>query len=282
VIERLEALEAERKSPPGALGTVDLRARLLEATGGGDRAAALLKAHAARDGARPEDVLLPINSLVRQKRYGDALALMEQAWQTKCPPEVLAGPHAGLLRAANVSGEPLARAERLIRAALERPGSAKAKAALLFALAGLEDQCGRFEGAEDCYRRVVAADRDHAAALNNLAWLLALRGRKGAEALPLIQQALAAVGPRPDLLDTRALVYLALEQPDRARDDLKASIAEVPTANRYLHLARACQMTGDADGAAAALREARALGLRRAQLHPVELAACTKLLDGVE
>jgi hypothetical protein len=41
-------------------------------------------------------------------------------------------------------------------------------------------------------------------------------------------------------------------------------------------------MTGDADGAAAALREARALGLKRGQLHPVELAACTKLLEGVE
>jgi len=41
-------------------------------------------------------------------------------------------------------------------------------------------------------------------------------------------------------------------------------------------------MTDDATGAAAALREAKALGLKRAQLHPVELAACAKLLEGIE
>jgi tetratricopeptide (TPR) repeat protein len=279
VVERLEALEKERQAPPGSPGTVELRARLLEATGAGPRAVALLEAHAAREGARPEDVLLPINSLARQKQYDRALALMERAWQTKCPPDVLAGPHLWLLRAAGQTGEPLARAERLFRAAL---GAAPRSAALLFALGGLEDLRGRFDEAEADYRRVLAAEPDNSAALNNLAWLLALRGHKGAEALPLIQRAIDLYGPRPDLLDTRALVYLALERPDKARADLKASIADTPTANRYLHLARVCQMAGDAEGASAAVREARALGLTRARLHPVELAACAKLLEGVE
>ena len=79
----------------------------------------------------------------------------------------------------------------------------------------------------------------------------------------------------------------------RAKDVLKilldrgicASInqaLDTPTATRYLHLARVCEMAGDADGAAAALKEAKALGLRRAQLHPVELATFTKLLEGVD
>jgi Tfp pilus assembly protein PilF len=279
VYERLEALVRERKAPAGAFGTVELKAQLLEAAGSGDQAVALLKAHGARAGARPDEVLLPIQSLTRQKRYDDALELMERAWQTKCPPEILAAAHVALLRTANVSGAPLARAGRLIRAAQQ---AVPKSAALLFALAGLEDQAGRFEEAEGYYRRVLAVDGDDPRALNNLAWLLALRNRKGAEALPLIQRAIDLYGPRPDLLDTRALVYLALEQPDKARADLKASIADTPTGNRYLHLARVCQMTDDAAGAAAALREAKALGMRRAQLHPVELAACAKLLEGVE
>src|SRR5207244_609797 len=73
VVERLEAIETERKSAPGAFGSVELRARLLEATGAGEKAVTLLRAHAARAGARPEEVLLPISSLVRQKRYELAL-----------------------------------------------------------------------------------------------------------------------------------------------------------------------------------------------------------------
>jgi tetratricopeptide (TPR) repeat protein len=280
VIARLEALEKERQVAPGTFGTVELRARLLEATGQGAQAVALLSAHAAREGAPADEVLLPINSLIRQKRYEQALTLMEQAWQTKCPPDVLAEAHVTLLRSANVTGGGgSSRAERLMREALvANPGSA----GLLFGLAGLEDLRGRFAEAEGYYRQVIATDGNNARALNNLAWLLALREQKGDEALPMIQRAIDLFGPRPDLLDTRALVYLALGQPDKARVDLKAAIADTPTATRYLHLARVCRTADDTEGAAAALREAKALGLKRAQLHPVELAACTNLLEGVD
>ncbi len=280
ILERLEALEKERKVAPGTFGSVEWRARLLEATGAGDKAVALLSAHAAREGAPPEEVLLPINSLIRQQRYERALALMEQAWQTKCPPEVLAEAHVALLRSARMTaGAPLDRAERLLRAA---QAASPRSAGLLFGLAGLADLRGRFAEAEGYYRQVIAVDANNPRALNNLAWLLALRGRKGEEALPLIQRAIDLYGPRPDLLDTRALVYLALERFDKARADLKAAIADTPTATRYLHLARVCRTADDADGAAAALREAKALGLKRAQLHPVELAACSNLLEGID
>jgi tetratricopeptide (TPR) repeat protein len=258
---------------------VELRARLLEVTGQGEKAVALLQAHAARDGAGPEDLLLPIGSLIRQKQYDRALRVVEQAWEGKCPLELLAGSYLGLLRVAKAPADAVARAERRFHAALE---ASPRSTPLLFAAAGLDDLRGRFDEAEASYRRVLAADRDNSSALNNLAWLLALRSRKGAEALPLIQHAIDTYGPRPDLLDTRALVYLALERLDKARADLQASIAEAPTPNRYLHLARVCQMADDAEGAGAALREAKALGLKRAQLHPVELAACAKLLDGID
>jgi pentatricopeptide repeat protein len=279
IIERVEALEKERQVPAGAFGSVELRARLLEATGAGPRAVTLLTDFAARAGAAPEDVLLPINSLVRQKEYDKALDLTERAWRTKCPPDVLAGLHLTVLRAGNLRGEPVNRAEGLFRAAL---AAAPRNPNLLFALAGVEDLRGRFAEAEGYYRQIVAVDANNVRALNNLAWLLALRGRKGDEALPLIQRAVEVAGPRPDLLDTRALVYLAMERADRARADLKAAIDDAPTATRYLHLARVCQLAGDADGAATALKEAKALGLRRAQLHPAELAASMKLLEGID
>ncbi|HEX5269255.1 MAG TPA: tetratricopeptide repeat protein, partial [Gemmataceae bacterium] len=187
IVERVEALEKERNVAAGAFGSVELRARLLEGTGAGPRAVALLTEHAARQGAAPEEVLLPINSLVRQKQYERALELTEQAWRTKCPPELLAGAHLTVLRAGNLRGAPADRAEGLIRGALT---SAPRSANLLFALAGVEDLRGRYAEEEGYYRRVVAVDGGNVRALNNLAWLLAVRDRKGEEALPLIQRAI--------------------------------------------------------------------------------------------
>ncbi len=149
VLERLEELENKRKLAPGTLGSVELRARLLEATGNGDQAVALLKAHAARSGARPEEVLLPIISLTRQKRYDQALELMEQAWQAgKCPPELLASPYIALLREARFSGAPCDRADQWLGIAVKRVAkSSRTLTTLLFARADLADLRGRFEEA---------------------------------------------------------------------------------------------------------------------------------------
>ncbi len=244
----------------------------------------ILKAHAARSGARPEEVLLPIIALTRQKRYEQALALIEQAWQAgKCPPELLASPHIALLREARFSGAPCERADQRLRLALERLAkSSRAQTTLLFARADLADLRGRFEEAETYYRQILAVDKTDPLALNNLAWLLAVRSRKGDEALRHIQRAIETLGPRPDLLDTRALVYMTLEQFDKARADLTTALAEAPSATRYLHLARVCQLAEDASGTETALREAKALGLKRARLHPAEQVACGKLLDGID
>jgi tetratricopeptide (TPR) repeat protein len=278
MLVRLEEMEKNRKYQPGALGTVELRARVLEETGEGNQAVALLQTQARRQGARPEDVLLPINSLARQKRFREALDLCEQAWQT-CPAEAMAGLHVGLLRLARFPAESCVGAERRLQAALlQKPRSL----VLLLALADLEDLRGRFDDSEALYRRVLAVEPRQVQALNNLAWLMAQRGRPGQEALPLIKRAIDLLGPRADLLDTRALVYLALEQSDRARADLEASIGDSPTATRYLHLARAHQLAKDTDAAAAALQKARALGLKRKLLHPVEQLASVRLLESIE
>ena len=64
-------------------------------------------------------------------------------------------------------------------------------------------------------------------ALNNLAYLLALNGGSQAEALALIQRAIDQAGPDPEMLDTRALVYLKGGQADRAGKDLRPD-AQLP------------------------------------------------------
>src|SRR5262249_57320470 len=54
-LERLAELEKQRKLPEGALASVDLRARLLEAEGERDKALDLLRAYVKRPGGRPQD-----------------------------------------------------------------------------------------------------------------------------------------------------------------------------------------------------------------------------------
>ncbi len=278
VVERLEEMEKGRQLKPGTFGTVDLRARLLEAAGDGDKAVVLLRDHVAR-ADRPEEFLLLVQSLNRQKRYKEAAELCERAWQGRCPAEIVAGTHVGVLQAGRLTGEPFARAERLLGEAL---GQKKDSAALLLAMAGLKGLAGHFEEEETLYRQVLAVDARNVVALNNLAWLLSQRGGNGAEALPLIERAIKAFGPTPDLLDTRALVHLSLKQGERARADLETSLADTPSAARYFHLARVHQLAGNAEAATAALEKARSLGLKRGQLHPVEQVACARLLEGVE
>lgn len=281
-VERLEEVEKARGARPGAFGSTELRARLMEVTGQGDKAVVLLQNHATRPGSRPEELLLVVQSLTRQKRFKEAAELCERAWGN-CNPELLAGTHVGVLQTGRLTGEPFTRAEQAIQNALvEARKAKKPSAALLLAMAGLKGLAGRFDEEEKYYREVLEVDRRNVVALNNLAWLLSQRSGKGAEALGYIQRAIEAFGPTPDLLDTRALVHLSLGQLDQARADLQESLADTPSAARYFHLARVHQSAGDGDAAARAMTQARSLGLKRGQLHPVEQLACARLLEGIE
>src|SRR5262249_11823664 len=112
-------------------------------------------------------------------------------------------------------------------------------------------------------------EEENAVALNNLALLLALGGG-GAEALPLINRALDVAGPAPELLDTRAVVYLSMGRHDRAIEDLEEAVAESPLAPAYYHLAQAYHRAGKADEAGDRFRKAIAAGLRPEVLHPLE------------
>src|SRR5262249_39598884 len=154
---------------------------------------------------------------------------------------------------------------------------------LLLHLADLQDLRGRYQDAEALYDQVLKLDPLNIIAMNNRAWLLALRSGNATDARPLIDNAIAAIGPRPELLDTRAVVLLALNQTREAIADLeKAANLDSPTGSRYFHLARAYYMANDADAAARAFRKAKELGFDRSRLHPVEQMACGKVLDELD
>ena len=134
---------------------------------------------------------------------------------------------------------------------------------------------GRYDEAEAIYRRLLQQEARHVAALNNLALLLAQRGRGGDEALRLIDEAIQRSGPQPALLDTRAVVCLALGRTDEAIRDLKRALAQAPDGNGYFHLAQAYQQANDRAAAAEAFRKARDLGVRP---DPLEQPAYDRLL----
>jgi tetratricopeptide (TPR) repeat protein len=275
---RLEAVDPG--SPQGAvnLNRLVLQAEILEATGKGDEAVELLKANARRKDARPEEILLTVRSLGRQKRVKEALDLCEEAWKS-CPPEEVGGASVALLRLGPIDDNLCDRVqERLLNAIKKEPN----RAVLRVHLADLYDFRRLYRQAETQYRLVLEKDPNNLMALNNLAWLLAQRSGNGEEAKTLIDRALDIGGPRPELLDTRAVVNLALKESGKAIADLQRALAESPSGIQYFHLARAHEQAKDPKAAAAALEQAKKLGLKRQNLHPIEVAASGKLADELD
>ncbi len=104
-------------------------------------------------------------------------------------------------------------------------------------LAELRESQEKFAEAEDLYREVLKKDDHNVAVLNNLACLLALSGRQLDEAKGLIDKAIATAGPQASPMDTRATIYLALGQADKALADMRMVVNEQPAPNRFFHLA---------------------------------------------
>ena len=136
-------------------------------------------------------------------------------------------------------------------------------------LADLAELRDDFDTATVLYRKVLAKDQGNLIAMNNLAWVLAHRG-PSPEALELIQRAVAMVGPVPDLLDTRAKVYLSLGRNAEAIQDLEDAINDTPTALRYFHLAMALENAANPGRARDAFQLAVQYGIDERDLHPVD------------
>jgi tetratricopeptide (TPR) repeat protein len=314
-LERLEKVE------PASFRTAEIKARVLVQLSRQDEAVALLRAvarqdpvfirHAARgldelgQKADAEELyrqfareskasaaaLVLAEFLGRQNQLEEALSLCERAW-ANCPSEAVASVCVAALRSEKATPAHFERVERWIEAALEKDPQS---VGLLMSLAELRYLQARYPDVVTLYRRILALDGQNVVALNNLAWLLALRYGQGAEALELIERSIAVAGPEsdlldtrsvtyltvgerdlvirdlvPDLLDTRAVIYLTVGQKDLAIKDLEEAIARTPTSYRYFHLAQAYHQARNRNAATNAFLRARALGLKRDHLHVLE------------
>jgi tetratricopeptide (TPR) repeat protein len=289
-VEHLEALELRRGSEPNAFAAVELRARLLEedtSSKGGEKAIKLLDDHIHREKADPNEVLLLLNSMRRQKKFAAAFERCLKTWdEKKCKPEVIGGASVAILRAMQADGAPVTREqvllieEKLKDALHDNPKNV----ALMLHLAELYDQRGDWQGAEQMYRQVLHSENEpkNIVALNNLAWLLAQHASESdklQEALTRIEAAVNGIGRRADLIDTRGLVYLRLNQDAAALTDFRDAVADMPTPAHYFHLARAHYKAQDKANAIKVLKDAEKHGLQANVLHPVEQKDYQKLLE---
>jgi Flp pilus assembly protein TadD len=101
---------------------------------------------------------------------------------------------------------------------------------------------------------------------NNLAFLKAHPDTVD-EARRLIDSAILELGPHPDLLDTRGLVWLAAGETNQAIIDITESVL-TPSPAKYLHLALAQLKAQHTDEARVSLEKARDLGLDEKKLSP--------------
>ena len=135
---------------------------------------------------------------------------------------------------------------------------------LAYNLAAMYDQVGDQGKAEKTFRSVIAADPEHAQALNYLGYMLADRGRKLNEAVDLVQRALAIDPDNPAYLDSLGWAYFKLGRLAEAVGPLERAAAGAPDSSviqdhlgeAYLRLQRYADaaaafdraISGDLDG----------------------------------
>ena len=224
---------------------------------------------------KPEDVLTLAAFVTHQGRIDEALRLCQQAWDT-CPPAAVANTSVAVLRSGDPTPEQIERVGLWLEEAVQQDPSATGT---IVHLADLYDLQGRYDDAVALYRQVVMTNPNNVMALNNLAWLSALRGpSEGEEPLRLIDRAIEASGPHSQLLDTKGFILLKLGQPAKAVDLLKQAIA-VSSSSGLLnfHLAQAYQQQNDTKQAKKHFAKALELGLTIKDLHPLEHAAFKQL-----
>ena len=132
-----------------------------------------------------------------------------------------------------------------------------------------------YEQAETRLQRIVLLQPDYPAALNNLAWVLASRGKPGGTALA--QRALNLSPDKPEFMDTLAMALMIDKQPAKALELQKRVVELRPTEPAYrLSLARIAIEAGDKNLARAELDRLKSLGASYPQ--QAEVLALTQKL----
>ena len=148
---------------------------------------------------------------------------------------------------------------------------------LLLSLAEIRTKQTRYGEAESLYREAIEKNPENAVAMNNLAVLLALQGIKLDEALDLVKKAIEIAGPLGSMLDSRASVYMARGEPEKALADIADAVADNESPVRLFHQAQAFRKAGNIKSAKDSLQKALDKKLTADQLQPLEVPAFDEL-----
>jgi len=261
-------------------------ARLSEDLGELELAQRLYELNAASP--RLQDRMAYAAFLGRQGRIKEAIDVCEPLWDAAPNPEILVPTVIEALFPAKAEPDD-AQVERVSQW-IDRGIKQNSKSTLLLiALGNIRERQKRYAEAEDLYRQVIKQGGNDVIPLNNLAWLMALKGDKGNVPLDLINRAIALRGPIPEFLDTRAIVYLTNGESKKAIEDLEDAVAIAPTATKYFHLAQAYLEASNKDAAKQNLDKAkqnldkaRTKGLAKGNLHPLELTAYQQVISALD
>ncbi len=222
--------------------------------------------------AVPNEQLLLANFLGEHGDLSECLAMCQKFVDNG----VLQGPiEVALANLRNRRNEASEKQFAAVEAWISQAGkSLKSPVAAKFFEADLRDIQGRYDETEAIYRDVLKQsglrDAETVTALNNLAYIVAMRDNNGAEAIQLIEKAIDINGPMAELLDTRGMVQVSLNKPVEAIKDIEAALIERPDWLKFLHLALAQLRAQHVEAVADAYRESERRGLNERQIPPLE------------
>ena len=302
-------IDSLAKREPGQFRTVVLKARLVSAQGKKRDAVLLVETFLKQSGGPKEtafaaalfdQLLLPVPAeklyrqlaenpgdsqsvlalagfLGRQGRLDETIKICTAA-TGKIPAQDVSATLLKILFTSKPNDKQVQSVEALLKQAIDRE---PAKSAIKFDLANFYILSKRYKEAEAIYRKHCETAAPDSLALNNLAWLITLHGGGGGgggEALDFIDRAIKLDGKRPELLDTRGLVYIGMNKYEEARNDLTESTANMPRPETYLHLAKVCLKLSDRKAASEAFAKAKSTGLQRETLDAADQALLDDLL----
>ena len=236
---------------------------------------------AGDEGIRLQAVSLQTETLIKDKRYDEALALLgkekdspaviskraevlSKAGRDTEAAKLLAGIAAGDEKSALAAAQTYQRLEKYQESipVLEKlAGSHPDQAAMGFMLGAAYERSGQRDKAITEFRRVLKVDPDFHAALNYLGYTFAEAGTNLDEALKLVSRAVALDPDNGAYVDSLGWTYYRIGRPEQARDYLeRAARLEPEDATLQEHLGDVYVALGQKERARQAYQRSLALG----------------------
>jgi tetratricopeptide (TPR) repeat protein len=223
----------------------------------------------------PSATMQVVEFLARQRRFDDAIDMLEQNWKAANPVTLY---QACILTTEAGHGSKEI-TDRVIKIMTEARTQFDDHPTVLLTLADIKVGGQQYKEAEAFYREILAKNTGHTVAMNNLAVLLTVSKKNLPEALDLINKAIGITGPLAQMLDTRACVYVAMGKSEKALADMKDVLADKKTPDRLFHQAQALEGAGQNNAAAVAMQEALQMGLSEKSLLTPEVPTFQRLRD---